>query len=171
MKLVGIIFPGSSTLVAFDPIGTTGRPRVHWEGLKHSEPPSPDCSPRSPNARTSIAPDDLATIIYTSGTTGHPKGVMLSHDNLALQRRAWPNILRAGDGEIQLSWLPYSHIYARTWTTTLTMLAGSILCLAESMETILADFNAVRRDPDELGPEVLRQGLGERRATRRGRER
>ena len=31
----------------------------------------------------SIQPDELATIIYTSGTTGVPKGVMLTHGNMA----------------------------------------------------------------------------------------
>ena len=30
-----------------------------------------------------LKPDDPATLIYTSGTTGLPKGVTLSHDNLA----------------------------------------------------------------------------------------
>ena len=30
-----------------------------------------------------VKPEDLATIIYTSGTTGEPKGVMLTHGNLA----------------------------------------------------------------------------------------
>ena len=32
---------------------------------------------------TQIKPDDLALLIYTSGTTGPPKGVMLTHHNLA----------------------------------------------------------------------------------------
>jgi acyl-CoA synthetase (AMP-forming)/AMP-acid ligase II len=32
-----------------------------------------------------VARCDLATLVYTSGTTGHPKGVMLSHGNLAYQ--------------------------------------------------------------------------------------
>ena len=30
-----------------------------------------------------VRTDDLLTIIYTSGTTGEPKGVMLTHGNLA----------------------------------------------------------------------------------------
>jgi len=31
----------------------------------------------------SVKPEDLATLIYTSGTTGEPKGVMLTHGNIA----------------------------------------------------------------------------------------
>src|SRR5580765_7251909 len=34
-------------------------------------------------AARSVDSNDLATIIYTSGTTGVPKGVMLTHGNLA----------------------------------------------------------------------------------------
>jgi long-chain acyl-CoA synthetase len=30
-----------------------------------------------------VEPEDLATLIYTSGTTGEPKGVMLTHGNVA----------------------------------------------------------------------------------------
>src|SRR5213075_2780715 len=59
-----------------------------------------------------IQPDDLATIIYTSGTTGTPKGVMLTHGNLAanmvsLQYYDW------NEADTCISFLPLSHITAR----------------------------------------------------------
>jgi long-chain acyl-CoA synthetase len=135
--------PGLEFVVAFDPIGDDLDACGSWDGLKQLGATEPRLLAEISQREASIVPTDLATIIYTSGTTGHPKGVMLSHNNLLTNAQACANILSTGDGEIQLSWLPYSHIYARTCDHYTTMLAGSILCLAESMETILADFNAV----------------------------
>ncbi len=61
-----------------------------------------------------ILPDDLATIIYTSGTTGTPKGVMLTHGNMA------SNIASSMEGfgfgtkdEVSVSFLPLSQVTAR----------------------------------------------------------
>lgn len=63
---------------------------------------------------------DLAFLVYSSGTTGHPKGVMLSHENIVsniLQIKAgeagnltWdggPD----GKGDNILAFLPFFHIY------------------------------------------------------------
>lgn len=77
------------------------------------------CAARPELPRTyeaALHPDDLAVLIYTSGTTGPPKGVMLSHDNLAFDARI---SLQCGfegieDGRDVLSVLPYSHIYEHT---------------------------------------------------------
>jgi len=58
-------------------------------------------------------PEDLMTIIYTSGTTGEPKGVRLTHGNLATNlEQAVPRFdLTAADRII--SYLPVSHVFER----------------------------------------------------------
>ena len=56
-------------------------------------------------------PDDLAAIIYTSGTTSTPKGVMLTHSNLAQQINMLYNLYPIGPEDAMLSVLPLSHTY------------------------------------------------------------
>lgn len=60
-----------------------------------------------------IQPQDVATIIYTSGTTGTPKGVVLTHGNIAANINAWLPQFDFHPGHISLSFLPLSHITAR----------------------------------------------------------
>jgi len=65
-----------------------------------------------------VRADDVATIIYTSGTTGHPKGVMLTHENIthnALTAYSGIADYRPGaEGEVAISFLPLTHVFART---------------------------------------------------------
>lgn len=86
---------------------------------------------------------DLATIMYTSGTTGNPKGVMLTHGNLLSNVEAALASEPHFPDEVHLSWLPYSHIYARTMDHYLCMAAGTLLCLAESADTLVDNLKEV----------------------------
>lgn len=61
----------------------------------------------------SVGPDDLATIIYTSGTTGEPKGVVLTHGNIAVNTSVATREFGFGPGDTCVSFLPLSHITAR----------------------------------------------------------
>ncbi len=60
-----------------------------------------------------VKPDDLASIIYTSGTTGDPKGVALTHDNMASNLRHSTDGLGIVKGDSSISFLPLSHALAR----------------------------------------------------------
>jgi len=60
-----------------------------------------------------VQPEDLATIIYTSGTTGEPKGVMLTHGNLASNISLSTKPFGFNSADTCISFLPLSHVTAR----------------------------------------------------------
>ena len=61
----------------------------------------------------SIEPKDVATLIYTSGTTGEPKGVALTHGNIASNQNLAPVDFGFNSSDACISFLPLSHITAR----------------------------------------------------------
>jgi long-chain acyl-CoA synthetase len=60
-----------------------------------------------------VKPEDLATLIYTSGTTGEPKGVMLTHGNIASNLNYSTRTFNWNPDSSCISFLPLSHITAR----------------------------------------------------------
>ncbi len=61
----------------------------------------------------SVEPKDLATLIYTSGTTGEPKGVALTHGNIAANQSIAAADFSFNATDACISFLPLSHITAR----------------------------------------------------------
>ena len=102
--------------------------------------------PELPGAyEATLVPDDLAVLIYTSGTTGTPKGVMLSHDNLAFDAAV---SLACGfegieGGRDVISVLPYSHIYEHT-LIYIYLLAKVRYFICHDPGELLSDLRAVR---------------------------
>ena len=70
-----------------------------------------------------IKPDDLLTIIFTSGSTGEPKGVMLTHNNVASNVESFNQVIHLGDSDVLVGILPFFHSFGYTVTlwTVLTL--------------------------------------------------
>nr|NIL97255.1 AMP-binding protein [Planctomycetales bacterium]NIM08823.1 AMP-binding protein [Planctomycetales bacterium]NIN08284.1 AMP-binding protein [Planctomycetales bacterium]NIN77413.1 AMP-binding protein [Planctomycetales bacterium]NIO34587.1 AMP-binding protein [Planctomycetales bacterium] len=86
-----------------------------------------------------VIADDIATILYTSGTTGEPKGVMLSHANLVSNARATVAAVGVVEDDLRLSFLPWSHVFARTCDLYTWLASGTRLAIAEGRDQILAN--------------------------------
>src|SRR5262249_16957291 len=67
---------------------------------------------------------DTAIMMYTSGTTGHPKGVVLSHDNLVLSSRAYAELETLTDAEEVLAYLPMAWIGQNLFSYAQWMVVG-----------------------------------------------
>ena len=105
--------PSLEQIVLIEPSETAGDAVVPYSGLDAMEPA--DLQSVADTADL----DDIATIIYTSGTTGPPKGVMLSHSNVAWTLESVGQSMREqttiGDfaGKKHVSYLPMAHIFER----------------------------------------------------------
>ena len=93
-----------------------------------------------------VTVDDLATIVYTSGTTGLPKGAMITHSNIFWVVQSLDAIQPhfASDKDCTVPFLPLSHVFERIAGHFYGMYCGITSSYAESIDTLLADFEEKR---------------------------
>ncbi len=100
---------------------------------RHPTVDSPIVTPRelladgAPGDTTDAAPDDPAAILYTSGTTDEPKGVTLTHANLASNTLAVVDYLGLGPDDRVLSPLPLFYAYGGSVLHTHLAVGGTVV--------------------------------------------
>ncbi|MCL2448858.1 MAG: long-chain fatty acid--CoA ligase, partial [Polyangiaceae bacterium] len=90
------------------------------------------------------APGDLASLLYTSGTTGLPKGVMLTHLNLASNVSAFRAIYPFGTSDRSLAFLPWAHSFGQTAELHHMIAAGASIAINDKTEKILENLEVVK---------------------------
>ena len=88
-------------------------------------------------------PEQLCTIIYTSGTTGNPKGVELTHGNLASNVNLAVPQFGVTDKDVLISYLPLSHVFERHVDYALLTI-GALVAYCPKFENLPAAMKAVR---------------------------
>lgn len=100
-----------------------------------AETPAPVISPKG---------SDLCSLIYTSGTTGNPKGVMLSHSNMARNVASMHEIFPMAADDCSLAFLPWAHVFGQTVELHGLFSMGASMGIAEAVEKIIDNLGEVK---------------------------
>ena len=107
--------------------------------------------------RAMAAADDVHRLMYTSGTTGRPKGVMITHANLAWKNLA--HIIEFGftDSDLGLACGPLYHVGALDLTTTSLIAAGATTIIHRSFEAsaVVEELERSRASTVWLAPAMV----------------
>ncbi len=89
-------------------------------------------------------PSETAGFIYTSGTTGNPKGVILSHGNIASNINAVHSIFPFAADDRSLSFLPWAHSFGQTCELHAMLSMGASLGINDEIPNLVGNLAEVR---------------------------
>lgn len=95
-------------------------------------------------APAAIDPDALMTIVYTSGSTGVPKGVAITHRNMAVSAAHARATVDARPGDRTISYLPLAHIAERAVVEHVAFGLDAEVFFVESLDTFAEDLRHAR---------------------------
>jgi long-chain acyl-CoA synthetase len=103
-------------------------------------------------------PEEVCTLLYTSGTTGKPKGVMLTHRNLATNADGAVEAMKLVQDHRILACLPSFHTFAITGTVLAPLAcAGSLATLPKfEPEPVLKTASTLKCDTLMMVPSMYR---------------
>lgn len=90
------------------------------------------------------AAGDLAMFIYTSGTTGNPKGVELSHQNIASNAISIVTQFPITPDDRSLSFLPWAHVAGGCAELNGVLSMGASTAICEKVDELVASLAEVR---------------------------
>src|SRR5438132_3325929 len=107
-----------------------------WQSISHNS---------EANICDAPAKDDLAYVIYTSGSTGQPKGVMITHANLANYLLALNHELKINAGDLYLHTASISFSSSRRQLLLpLSQGAGVVVATSDQRKDPLALFQMIK---------------------------
>lgn len=80
---------------------------------------------------------DVASVIYTSGTTGNPKGVELTHSNLAGNVSAILDVSPIREHECSLAFLPWAHVFGGCVELNGLIATGNALAICDDTSKLI----------------------------------
>ena len=86
------------------------------------------------------SPDQPACFIYTSGTTGQPKGVVLSHWNIASNVIASGELFPLRPTDRSLAFLPWAHAFGQTCELHMLFSIGCGLALNDEIPNLVGNL-------------------------------